>query len=95
MASGRQSVGHPIDVATGVVHNTYGEVSIAGRVRLDWKRFYSTALITEPSALGIGCFNRHLCSLEMGRDHFFFKGPDGARIRLDDPDGGTTTPPRL
>jgi RHS repeat-associated protein len=87
MASGRQSVGHPIDVATGVVHNTYGEVSIAGKVRLDWKRFYSTALIDEPTPLGTGCFNRHLCSLEMGRDHFFFKGPDGARLRLDDPDG--------
>ena len=59
MLSGKVSVGHPVDVATGTVYSTYKDISIPGKVELTWERRYTTALLDIPQTpLGPGWTNR-------------------------------------
>ncbi len=86
MKVGSQTIGHPVDVATGVMHNTFEDISIPGKVALEWNRFYSTALIKENSPLGPGWFNKYFCELTFKEDHYLFRGPDGSPIKIYDPE---------
>lgn len=54
--SGRVAVGHPIDVASGVMFNTFTDCWIGGTLPLTFERYYSTALLVnaEPGPLGPG-----------------------------------------
>ncbi|MDQ1317425.1 MAG: hypothetical protein QG588_1077, partial [Candidatus Poribacteria bacterium] len=45
MLTGRVSVGHPVDIATGIVYSTYEDISIPGKVALTWERLYTTAIL--------------------------------------------------
>jgi RHS repeat-associated protein len=38
----RAFVGHPVDVATGIVHGTYNDLFFPGRVALTWTRIFRT-----------------------------------------------------
>lgn len=88
MKTGAVTVGHPVDVATGVVHTTHEDLSVPGKVPLTWTRFYSTALIDadRPSPLGLGWHNRYVCSLSYADDLYRFVDPLGAEVELPDPD---------
>jgi RHS repeat-associated protein len=83
---GSVTVGHPIDVATGVMHNTYTDVEIPGRVQLTWERFYSTQLTKDASPLGLGWSNRYFCSLTQSDTGYLFNDGLGSEIVLNDPD---------
>lgn len=52
--TGRVAVGHPVDVASGILFHDYEDFSLPGRFPLVWKRRYSTALASKPG----GCFGR-------------------------------------
>ncbi|MEJ2611954.1 MAG: RHS repeat-associated core domain-containing protein [Candidatus Thiodiazotropha sp.] len=83
---GRVTVGHPIDVATGTMHNDYTDVTIPGKVELTWKRFYSTTLAQHSSPLGSGWSNRYFCALTKTDAGYLFNDGQGSEVALDDPD---------
>lgn len=83
--AGNVTVGHPVDVATGVMHNTFTDISIQGKVALEWPRYYSTALTTETKALGPSWHNKYFCSLTFKDGEYLFIGPEGSHVTLADP----------
>src|SRR5262245_9223009 len=77
----------PIDVATGVLHLDYEDVSIPGKVPLVLDRHYSTALLDRaPGMFGVGWTSRYGCSLQQIDEAFEFVTPSGAIERFDDPE---------
>src|SRR5262249_42123066 len=64
MKKGQQTVGHPVDVASGTVYSTHKDIDIPGKVDLTWERYYTTALLDLPSTpLGSGWTTRYFCTL--------------------------------
>ncbi|MGK4009200.1 RHS repeat-associated core domain-containing protein [Sorangium sp. So ce1036] len=81
------SVGHPIDVASGAMFNTWMDCAFPGSVPLVFSRFYSTALLgaRSPGPLGPGwrhCFQHELRQTLEG---FVYVDHEGAEHVLDDP----------
>ena len=80
MKNGRVSVGHPVDVATGILDSTYHDVLIPGKVNLTWQRLYTTALLdTPPTPLGPGQTTSYFITLSYDEDggEFRFFSPEG------------------
>ncbi len=64
MLSGRVQVGHPVDIATGVVTSSSVDVSIRGRMPLTWERAYGTPPAgSRPGPLGPGWSSRYFSTL--------------------------------
>lgn len=79
MVSRPQSVGHPVDVASGTLYSEHLDVSIPGRMDLAWQRRYSTALLENPPGiLGPGWTSRYFATLTVIGDEIHFTTPEGA-----------------
>ena len=90
--SGRVAVGHPVDVATGVVFETYTDLNLPGQVALRFARFYSTGLVASDQAAGIagplGPGWRHSFEMSLRRnlDGWVFEDHQGNSVQLSDHD---------
>src|SRR4051812_35502522 len=88
MRAGQQTVGHPINVATGNVYSTYRDCAIPGKVDLVWERRYSTALLgTQAGPMGPGWTTRYFASLTRLNDQYRFVTPEGDFETFVDPEG--------
>ena len=67
-ASGRQAVGHPVDVASGVMFNELTDCWLPGTLPLSFRRFYSTALLADRAPFVIAPGWRHNFELELKQD---------------------------
>jgi RHS repeat-associated protein len=56
-AAGGVAVGHPVDVASGVLSNTYRDARVMGRPPIDFVRSYSSALADRDGVLGPGWYH--------------------------------------
>ncbi|MEJ2620957.1 MAG: RHS repeat-associated core domain-containing protein, partial [Candidatus Thiodiazotropha sp.] len=81
---GHISIGHPVDVATGSMHNTYLDISITGRVNLTWDRFYSTNLADKLGPFGPGWFNCYFCTLTYKDKKYIFVNKYGLETSFND-----------
>jgi len=80
-AAGRVVAGHPVDVASGVLFNTWEDVQIPGRMDLVWERRYSTGLLDQPpTVLGPGWRVNYLSTLQEEHDGYRFISPEGDEI---------------
>jgi RHS repeat-associated protein len=87
MQSGRSAIGHPVDVATGVVFATRQDIFIAGKVPLSWQRHYSTALLSStPGPLGPGWSVKFFATLTRHGSEYGFVLPDGHLTVFHDPE---------
>jgi RHS repeat-associated protein len=87
MSSGRAAVGHPVDVASGVVYAAYEDVVVPGAADLVWDRFYSTARIAEPpTAFGPGWTSRYFSSLIRRGHEYHVETADGLEVFADPDD---------
>jgi RHS repeat-associated protein len=85
---GKHSVGHPVDLASGVLHSEHQDVFIPGQVDLDWERRYSTSLLDGPSGpLGSGWTTRYFATLMRTPSGFELITPEGGHDFFDDPAG--------
>src|SRR5215813_1780268 len=85
MRAGTVAVGHPVDVATGVVTSTHSDVAITGKIRLLWKRVYSTALAGDSGTpLGPGWTTRYFATLtRLGTDYHLHSPAEGDGVFSD------------
>ncbi|MBZ4395051.1 DUF6531 domain-containing protein [Myxococcus sp. AS-1-15] len=92
-ASGRVSVGHPVDVASGVLFNTWLDFAIPGTLPLVFERFYSTALITQTAEAPLGPGWRHGFQHELRQtlEGFAYLDPQGVEHPLEDSKGSFDT----
>lgn len=67
-SSGRQSVGHPVDVASGVMFNDLTDCWMPGALPLAFRRFYSTALLGDQIPFTVAPGWRHNFELELKQD---------------------------
>lgn len=75
----RISVGHPVDVATGVVFTAWKDVSIAGYVPLVWRRFYSTGNLSR-TPLGYGWHTVWFMALALRQNQIVLINGEGQEI---------------
>src|SRR4051812_46251528 len=88
MPQRQQSVGHPVDVASGALHMTRQDVYIPGMIDLVWDRLYSTAQLAGPATvLGPGWRVRYFATLELRERSFHFQTPDSGSEEFHDPEG--------
>jgi len=88
MRAGSQTVGHPVNVASGLVYSTHEDVSITGKADLTWERRYNTGLRGDPpSPLGKGWTARYFAILRREGAGFRLLAPEGGEEVFDDPDG--------
>ncbi|OYP35459.1 RHS repeat-associated core domain-containing protein [Rhodopirellula sp. MGV] len=84
--SGKQgsvSAGHPVDVATGVLFETNNDFFLNGRMPLEFKRHYSTALLDQsPGVLGPGWAGSLFCELRIGDSAIEFVDESGGEIQF-------------
>jgi RHS repeat-associated protein len=86
-AQGKQSVGHPVDVATGAVTTECVDVRIPCRIELTWTRYYSTEQADAASLLGPGWRCEYDAVLTTDLEGYRFVSPEGAEMHFDDPAG--------
>jgi RHS repeat-associated protein len=88
MPTGHVSVGHPVDVGSGVVYTTELDISIAGSYWLEWERSYSTGLLDlPPSPIGPGWTCNLFSSLAKHGTDYQVTRPDGYIEVFSDPEG--------
>ncbi len=89
MQAGQRSVGHPVNVATGVLHLARRDVSIGGRIALSWDRLYSTGVLSSSgiSPLGLGWMNRYFTTLTKDEGQFRLLVVENAVETFADPNG--------
>ncbi|WP_149499689.1 RHS repeat-associated core domain-containing protein [Roseiconus lacunae] len=84
------SAGHPVDVASGVLFEANTDFRLDGRMPLEFKRHYSTALLDSPAGiLGPGWAASLDCLLRWSDESIEFVDESGGMIRFE------TTPERL
>ncbi|NRD50335.1 RHS repeat-associated core domain-containing protein [Corallococcus exiguus] len=96
--SGRVAVGHPVDVASGALFNTWTDLALPGSVPLLVERYYSTALLGgDPSAelLGPGWRLSFQMSLRETLDGFIYTNGQGVELPLEDRAGDFARTGRL
>jgi RHS repeat-associated protein len=71
MRVGQQAVGHPVDVASGIVYMRRLDVSIKGRLPINWVRSYSTAAAGVRSPQGSGWSTHYSAELTRAADDSF------------------------
>ena len=82
---GHVSVGHPVDVASGIFYTVAHDVVLPGLLPLVWRRFYSTALLqNEGSTLGPGWMHGFDHRLERTTFGFLLFADDGGQIAFHD-----------
>ncbi len=87
MNAGQQSVGHPVNVATGTVYSKHRDCHIPGSVDLVWDRRYSTSLLgLPPSSFGPGWSIPYHATLTVRDKDFYFVTPEGETELFADPD---------
>lgn len=88
MSSGKKSVGHPIDVATGVMYSTHEDCAFPGKVAMAWERRYSTSLLnSSPGPLGIGWTAKYFATLTRSPGEYRFVSLEGDIETFADPVG--------
>ena len=88
MQPGKQSIGHPIDLASGVLHSEHLDAFIPGRVDLVWERRYSTSLLDgRPGPLGPGWSTRYFATLLRTPAGFELATHEGGLVVFDDAAG--------
>lgn len=86
MSTGRVSVGHPIDVASGAQYTAAHDIEVAGHMPLTWRRAYSTARVgREPGILGRGWVHFFDMHFQPDLEGYRFFGHDGDEVVFDDP----------
>jgi RHS repeat-associated protein len=76
----------PIDIASGIVHDTFQDVNLPGLIPLIWDRHYSSAPSNQLSgALGKGWTHGYSATLTRYAGGFEFTRPSGTVERLADP----------
>jgi RHS repeat-associated protein len=87
--AGKSQVGHPVDVATGVVFSTQSDIAlIPGKVWLEWERTFTSSTVGElGSALGRGWSSRYFASLRHEASNYLLRAPEGGTLVLADPKG--------
>jgi RHS repeat-associated protein len=88
MTEGRVSTGHPIDVASGVIFTAWHDIDVPGVVPLNFRRYYSTALINTPTALfRHGWVYALEVTLTRNPSGYSLWGPEGVTVWFEDPTG--------
>ncbi len=88
MRAGTVAVGHPVDVASGVVTSTNTDVALGGKIRLQWQRVYSTALAGNCLApLGPGWTTRYFTTLTRRGNEYHLDSPAEGNDVFSDSDG--------
>jgi RHS repeat-associated protein len=83
---GHRAVGHPVDVATGVLFTAAREADVRGAMALKFRRFYSTALLVRPSSpLGLGWTSSLFQKLYQDLDGYRLTGEEGGIVAFDSP----------
>jgi RHS repeat-associated protein len=87
MRSGKVKVGHPVDVATGVLFQEAEDFFLSGRVPLPFRRRYSTALLTGAAGMfGRGWFSPFEMHVRESIDGCYLLGSDGeTQIDFEEP----------
>jgi RHS repeat-associated protein len=81
--AGRAAAGHPIDIASGIMFNSWNDFRVDGHVTLTWDRTYSTGLLARPPGLlGPGWTATYLATLEQQPGKLLFRGGDGGDIEF-------------
>lgn len=86
---GRMSVGHPVDVASGVLFNVFTDFAVPGLLPLSFQRFYSTGLLGRQAQQPLGPGWRHafLHELRQTLEGFAYVDATGAEYVLEDTAG--------
>lgn len=80
-SDGRSTVGHPVDVATGIVTLEHCDINVPCRIALTWTRYYSTERVTDPSSpFGVGWRTEYSAALIRDIDGYRFIGPKGNHV---------------
>lgn len=89
MDVGRQTIGHPVDVATGVVFAEHEDFpAVNGQVPLTWERRYSTSLLNAPpSPMGLAWAVRYFSTLSRRDGEYHFRTAAGDTHIFRDPEG--------
>ena len=81
---GHRAVGHPVDVASGVLFTAGREVQLPGAIPLRFRRFYSTGLLDHPpSPIGYGWTCNLFLKLHKDLDGYRLVGEEGAVVEFD------------
>lgn len=84
-ATGRKAIGHPVDVASGTMFNTWEDFRLPGRMDLVLMREYSTALIGVPGPMGgNGWTLNFFASLREENGDYVFFTPEGHEVYFED-----------
>ncbi|ATB42603.1 type IV secretion protein Rhs [Cystobacter fuscus] len=88
-ATGRIAVGHPVDVSSGVLFNTFLDFALPGALPLSFDRFYSTGLLGGQRGEPLGPGWRHCFQHEFRQtvDGFAYVDSTGAELALEDVGG--------
>jgi RHS repeat-associated protein len=84
---GRVTVGHPVDVASGVVFTAWADFEIGGALGFEWLRSYTSAG-EAVSALGRGWQSPFFASLEQTPGGIAYRHEDGSALLAADPATG-------
>ena len=83
---GHRAVGHPVDVASGMLFTAAREADVGGAIALRFRRFYSTALLDRPSGpLGLGWTSGLFQKLYQDLDGYRLTGEEGGIVEFDSP----------
>ncbi|HEU4389588.1 MAG TPA: DUF6531 domain-containing protein, partial [Blastocatellia bacterium] len=77
----RTVVGHPVDLASGVVYTAAHDFDLSGVIPIVWRRFYSTSHL-ELTPLGRGWMTPFFMSLTRQDDDLVLRDEEGQEIRF-------------
>lgn len=82
--AGREVVGHPVDVGSGVQFTAWEDIEVGGHFPLIWRRSYSTSFLADPPSVhGVGWKHGFDLRLRVEEDRYRFFGPNGEVIFQD------------
>jgi RHS repeat-associated protein len=87
MKRGGNSVGHPVDVASGTLYSTYKDFSLDGSFELFWDRYYSTGLREAQGPFGPGWACSLFLTLTRDDAGYAMRDGDGSTVEFEDPKG--------
>ncbi len=82
MQSGRVSVGHPVDVSSGIMFEESRDVWLPGKMPLTWLRRYSTTLLETVGVFGPGWRDNYSAYLSQEQNLFRFMTPEGYAVEF-------------
>ena len=91
----RTLVGHPVDVASGMVFTAADDFALPGPAQLLWRRYYNTGNL-QPGPFGIGWVTSFSVKLGFTLGKLVFTNDNGIPVLLDPPmDGERINHPRI